>query len=65
MKTLNNRTPKEEAYDYLIDYITLYYKSSDSLNVAKKKYLTNVFKKEFLPNIGVSGDEQNICEKIM
>ena len=65
VEALNNRTPKEEAYDYLIDYITLYYKSSESLNVAKKKYLTNVFKKEFLPNIGVSGDEQNLREKIM
>ena len=62
---LPNRTPKEEAYDYLIDYITLYYKSNKPLELAKKDYLTNVFKKEFLPNIGVSGDETNIHEKIM
>ena len=65
LKALDTRTPKEEAYDYLIDYITLYYKSNESLEIAKKKYLTNVFKKEFLPNIGVTGDEQNFREKIM
>ena len=66
IEALDSRNTKEEAYDYLIDYITLYYKSYESsLELAKKKYLTNVFKKEFLPNIGVSGDEQNLREKIM
>ena len=65
VNALNTRSSKEKAYDYLIDYITLYYKSNESLEIAKKKYLANVFKKEFLPNIGVSGDEQNLREKIM
>ena len=41
------RTPKEQAYDYIIEYVSLYYHSNDHLEIAKKKQLTHIFGKNF------------------
>jgi len=56
------RTPKEQAYDYIIEYVSLYYHSHDHLETAKKKQLTHIFKKEFLPQI--SEDDEELATKL-